>query len=40
MAEQRSMKVLQINGKEQFEFITMPIPEPEEGEVLIKRLVS
>jgi threonine dehydrogenase-like Zn-dependent dehydrogenase len=32
------MKVLQITGKEQFEFITMPVPEPEYREVRIKRL--
>jgi hypothetical protein len=38
MIDQRSMKVLQITGKEKFEFITMPIPDPEEREVHIKRL--
>lgn len=38
MANQRLMKVLQITGKEQFEFITMPIPEPEDREVCVKRL--
>lgn len=38
MTKQGLMKVLQITGKEQFEFIRMPVPEPEEGEVLIKRL--
>jgi hypothetical protein len=38
MAEQASMKVLQITQKEQFDFITMPVPEPEAREVRIKRL--
>jgi len=38
MADQGLMKVLQITGKEQLEFISMPIPEPEEREVRIKRL--
>lgn len=38
MTKQGSMNVLQITGKEQFEFIRIPVPEPQEGEVLIKRL--
>jgi len=38
MAEQTSMKVLQITEKERFDFITMPVPEPEDREVRIKRL--
>ena len=38
MAKQCLMKVLQLTGKEQFEFISMPVPEPEEREVRIKRL--
>jgi threonine dehydrogenase-like Zn-dependent dehydrogenase len=33
-----SMQVLQIVDVEQFELIEMPVPEPGEGEVLIKRL--
>ena len=38
MADQRLMKVLQITGKEQFGFIMVPIPEPEDREVRVKRL--